>query len=299
MRQNSVCEPQTYISTHAHRILIITLIGKISPEEEFVAHPSSFSLIIIKSAVKIQNIHWYSRGEHFKLIKKKHLSRARLQKNPIRDKIQFKKKKQKRKRKKEESRREKLIDDNLKNLRIISPYSRGVSSPGSLSSESLGACTCVYVDAGCKLRGMLSYTHCDIVADIADTGIPCCRQRIVGDVAAAAAAAATAAAAAVAADAGDASRRYEGGMAAMGRARADPTRRHWTPRLYNDPAYPSRDADDSRDRSFFHSSSSSVFLPSLSLSLAFSVFSLVSLIQVYFPSSSSLWFSTLEDSLIP
>lgn len=111
--------------------------------------------------------------------------------------------------------------------------------------------------AGYKLRGTsgvlrgicYTYTQCDIVAGIADTGIPCCWQRI----AAAAAAVAVAAAAEVAADAGDAIRRYEGGMAAMGRARADPTRRHWTPQLYNDPACPSHDADDSRGRSYFRS----------------------------------------------
>lgn len=120
----------------------------------------------------------------------------------------------------------------------------------------------------------LLYTHCDIVAGIAETGIPCCRQRID---AAAAAAVAVAAAAEAAADAGDAIRRYEGGMAAMGRARADPTRRHWTPQLYNDPAYPSHDADDSRGRSYFHS----FFLLFamyffLSLSLFLSLSSLVS-----------------------
>lgn len=91
-----------------------------------------------------------------------------------------------------------------------------------------------------------------MVAGIADTGIPCWRQRIAGD-AAAVAAVAAAAEAAAAADAGDAIRRCGGGMAAMGRARADPTRRHWTPQLYNDPACPSHDADDSRGRSFFRS----------------------------------------------
>lgn len=92
-----------------------------------------------------------------------------------------------------------------------------------------------------------------MVAGIADTGIPCWRQRIAGNAAAVAAVAAAAAAAAADADAGDAIRRCGGGMAAMGRARADPTRRHWTPQLYNDPACPSHDADDSRGRSFFRS----------------------------------------------